>query len=165
MDTSDIEKILNYLCQELGGEWLIAGGSLVRLAFDSSRGTEDLDLMRVKDSAQSNDASRNKLYQWLIARGLGPEWVNDAMEPFVREADGWEGQLVLLREGTKGKIYRPSLTLFVFLKLRRGTDIDIEDIKKAIPFCKEGFDPSVFKKWNHPNVKKNFARVERLLLG
>lgn len=164
METKEVEEILSHICQEIGGDWLLAGGALVKIEFDSTRGTEDIDIMRLNHPTLSDEATRNLLFKWLIQRGSGPEWVNPALEPFVREADGWENQIILLREGKKGKVFRPTLTLFAFLKLRRGTDIDIRDILKAIPHCPEGFDLMTFKKWNHPTAQKNFKRVEKELL-
>ncbi len=39
LDSSQLEEILNYLTDGLGGDWLLTGGSLVRLNFDADRGS------------------------------------------------------------------------------------------------------------------------------
>jgi hypothetical protein len=163
MESKTIDEILNYLCEELGGEWLITGGSLVRLSFDAQRGTEDLDLVRISHKDLSDDAAKNQLFKWLIARGLGPEWVNSAVEPFVQEISDWKSELVFFKKGAKGIIFRPNLTLFIYLKLRRGTEIDLLDIQKAIPKCPEGFNESKFLKWSNPELNKKFFNVRSRL--
>lgn len=43
MESKTLNEVLDYLGNELGGDWLLAGGSLVRLKFDATRGTEDMD--------------------------------------------------------------------------------------------------------------------------
>lgn len=152
MDSLTIETILDYLRNELGGDWLLTGGSLVRLSFDASRGTEDVDLMRIAHPSLSDEASRNALFRWLIARGLGPEWVNSTVEPFVREVSEWRDEIVPLLDGPKGRIFRPTLTLFAHLKLRRGTDVDLADIRAAARSCPEGFDQAKFRRWSDPDT-------------
>ncbi len=156
MDSQRIDEILDYLVNDLGGDWFLTGGALVRIAFDPERGTEDVDFVRVRHPTLSDEASRNQLFQWLIARGLGPEWVNPAVEPFVREVPLWESETVLLRHGSKGTVLRPNLTLFVYLKLRRGTEVDLRDIQVAKPLCAEGFDEKKLRRWASPSVLQRF---------
>lgn len=151
MESKTIEEVLAFLCENLGGDWLLTGGALVRLNFDENRGTEDLDLVRIRHPELSDEAAKNQLFKWLIQRGLGPEWVNSAVEPFVREVEEWDREVVLLRDGPRGKIFRPCLTLFVYLKLRRGSEIDLADIQKAAENCVERFDEAKFLTWAKGN--------------
>jgi hypothetical protein len=164
MESKTLDEILNYLCESIGGDWLLTGGSLVRLSFDASRGTEDVDLVRLRHPTLSDEAARNELFRWLIARGLGPEWVNTAVEPFVKEVAGWERELVLLRQGSVGALFRPNLTFFAYLKLRRGTSIDLEDVRKAVRKCPEGFDEAKFRGWASEELWARF-QGERINLG
>jgi hypothetical protein len=41
MEATTLEKFLQYLIDDIGGDWLLAGGSLVRLIFDETRGAEE----------------------------------------------------------------------------------------------------------------------------
>lgn len=164
MDTKQIDEILTYLTDQLGGDWLLAGGSLVRLVFDGSRGTEDIDLARMRESPHlSRDAALASLYQKLIADGLGPEWVNTALEPFVAAVPDWMDHVVLLKEGGMGRIFRPTLTLFAFLKLRRGTDIDMQDVRAAARACPEKFDEHQFMAWADPLLQARYLAAKSSL--
>jgi hypothetical protein len=146
MEAKLLEQILTYLCDELGGEWLLTGGSLVRIDHPSL----------------SDEAARNALFRWLIDRGLGPEWVNTAVEPFVREVPSWEQELAVLREGARGRVYRSNLTLFTYLKLRRGSEIDLTDVVKAMSACPEGLDENKLAGWATPEVA---ARLKKLRIS
>jgi len=156
LDLEKTEEIVDFLTNHLGGDWLLTGGSLVRLKFDVSRGTEDVDIVRMSHPDLSDEASREKLFSWLIDKGLGPEWVNTAVEPFVKEILNWKNEVVEIYSGSKGKVFRPNITLFVYLKLRRGTEIDLEDIKTVAPKCRESFDELKFRSWASTKV------IERL---
>lgn len=163
MEAKTLEEILSYLTDTLGGDWLLAGGALVRLSFDASRGTEDVDFARMSHPELSPELSLTHFYRWLISRGLGPEWVNTAVEPFVHEVPSWKDETVLVRSGLKGKIFRPTLTLFAYLKLKRATAVDLEDIRKAIPHCPEGFDEKKLLGWADENLRRTYGRHKSFL--
>lgn len=153
--SKQLDEILSFLVEELGGDWLLTGGALVCLNFDESRGTEDVDLARIRHLEISPEASLQKLYQWLIQRGLGPEWVNTAVEPFVQEVPDWKNESIVIRQGAKGRVFRPNLTLFTYLKLRRGTEIDLTDVERASEKCPEGFHEKKFHTWPVTEKMKN----------
>lgn len=48
METAKLTQMLDILCQEIGGDWLLTGGSLVRFDIDPARGTEDIDLVNIR---------------------------------------------------------------------------------------------------------------------
>jgi hypothetical protein len=159
MENEKVESVLRYLCDTLGGDWLLAGGSLVRLIFDARRGTEDIDLARVAHPVLSEESALNRLYVHVRSLGLGPEHVNPAFQAFLRQVPDWMGELVLLREGARGRIYRPSLTLFAYLKLLRGTPIDVEDVRSAVACLGPGeFMESRFRAWAAPEIQERFER-------
>jgi len=96
---------------------------------------------------------------------LTPEHVNSAADFFVRQVLGWESELVLLSQGKVGRVYRPSLTLYACLKLGRGSEIDVEDLRYAVISCGSGeFDERKFLSWASPDVKSRF-RACRASLG
>ena len=167
MDSTTLEKLLTHLIDEVGGDWLVAGGTLVRLIFDSSRGTEDIDLLRIRHPVDSNEVSLDKLYQFALSIGSGPEWINTAMAPFVRAAPGWESHIVPLRRGKSGTLHRPTLTLFAYLKLERGSEIDIQDLEKAFQLTQkrpEEFSEKTLEGWLSLEGKKLWLTLRPRLL-
>ncbi|MEK6706436.1 MAG: hypothetical protein AABZ06_11680 [Bdellovibrionota bacterium] len=160
MDKRGIIEIIDFLVNKLGGDWFLTGGALVKISFDESRGTEDVDLLRIRHPRLSDEGAKNKLFRWLIDRGLGPEWVNTAVEPFVREVPKWEDETVLIKQGKLGCVFRPNLTLFVYLKLRRASEIDIKDIQTALQCCPEGLDEEKLLHWPNEKVHKNYLKFK-----
>jgi len=49
----------------------------------------------------------------------------------------------------------------VYLKLRRGSEIDLADIRKAIPKCPEGFDSKKFNAWANPALSAKFESIRK----
>jgi len=168
MDEQTLEKLLKNLVDEVGGDWLLAGGALVRLVFDANRGTEDIDLMRISHPEDSMEVSLNLIFRHAIEQGLGPEWINTAMTPFVRMATGWESELVLLRTGKKGRLHRPTLTLFTFLKLERGSEVDLKDIqaafRKLAPRDPAEFSEEKLRSWLSPQASVTWQTHRTRLL-
>ena len=70
--------------------------------------------------------------------GLPVEAVNSAADFFVHRIAGWERETELFRQGARGRIMRPTATLFLLLKLRRLTEQDLDDclmlLAKKPPF-------------------------------
>jgi len=161
MDEVIIKEVVAYLCNDLGGDWFLTGGSLVRLKFDDTRGTEDMDFVQISHFNLSEVSAKNELYKWLIKKGLGPEWINDAVEPFVRQVSDWKNELVEIESGLVGKVFRPNLTLFVYLKLNRASDIDLKDILIVAPQCHEGFDEKKFRTWVDQKILNRFEKHRR----
>lgn len=71
--TEQAKEILRFLCDDLGGDWLLIGGTLVRLYFDSIRGTEDIDLVRIRHPELSDDASRERLLMSCVLGSIRSE--------------------------------------------------------------------------------------------
>ena len=146
METSKINGLLDELCQKVGGKWLLTGGSLIQLEIDSHRATEDIDLVSIDHESLSDVAAQDEMFKAAIRIGLSPESVNSAASFFVHRLPSWKNQLVILRSGIKGTIFRPNLTLFLALKLARATEIDLSDIAAAInAYDSKEFDFELFK--------------------
>lgn len=45
MEAAKVEALIEDICQNVGGEWLLLGGSLVQLEYDGGRATADIDLL------------------------------------------------------------------------------------------------------------------------
>ncbi len=149
-----VSLLLDDLCQNVGGEWLLLGGALALHLFESKRITHDIDIVPIKDQVGPLDLKI--LFERAKLLSLSPEQVNSAVLHFLEECEGWQKHLVCVQKGQKGKIFRPSLSLYMALKLNRGTAIDVEDVERAINYCpKTEFQDAYFQVWANAKAKKH----------
>ncbi len=161
METTKIEAILDHLCQNIGGDWLLVGGALVQLHINAERATEDIDLAFISHSKKTLNLAQNELFQYSMQNlNIGPESVNLAVDFFLNEISDWRENCVLIQSGTQGRIFRPNLSLFVALKMRRASTIDINDIKEAMKlFPRPEFDEHKIAKWLNDERFELFKKV------
>src|SRR4051812_34259178 len=120
MEKEISSAIIDRICQSIGGKWLILGGALVQLYYNGERATEDLDLVSMGHPEKSKEILQNDLFQFALKNfQMGPEFMNLAVEFFLKDLQGWENEIILFKKGDVGEVYRPSLTLFCALKIRR----------------------------------------------
>ncbi|HLX08268.1 MAG TPA: nucleotidyl transferase AbiEii/AbiGii toxin family protein [Thermoanaerobaculia bacterium] len=123
-----IEQVLANLADRLDGDWLLVGGALVALWLEPRRVTEDIDLVSITGTQEH----RYQLMQAAAAASLSIEAVNSAADFFVRRIPGWHQEIELFRTGASAKIYRPTPTLFLLLKIGRLSDQDLADCHAMI---------------------------------
>lgn len=123
------ELFLKTITEELDGDWLLIGGSLLSLLKVSDRITSDIDLCPIDE--MTNDKRLN-LMEIAQKCGLGVEAINPSADFFLRSIPNWKNAIVLYLVGKKGKIFRPSLDLYFKLKLNRRSESDIEDCFKYL---------------------------------
>lgn len=95
-----------------------------RLLMRKSRATSDIDLCSIDELSNEKRVSLMKLAE---QAGLSIEAINPAADYFLKQIPYWKNSLVILQEGKKGNLYRPSLELYIELKMSRSTDTDIKD--------------------------------------
>lgn len=158
VDSEKLRQVLGGICQKIGGDWLLAGGSLVQLLFDSNRGTQDIDLVNIRHDHLAETPLQTELFLLAKSLGLTPENLNSAVSFFVRQVPGWQSQIVEIAAGPKGKIYRPTLTLFVYLKLGRASEIDLADIRSAVKVCgRHEFDSELYDSWADVKLREKLV--------
>lgn len=123
LDRARIDATIQAAADRLSGDWLLLGGALVALWLEPRRVTEDIDLVGFSDTT----ADRLALMQLAQDLGLPIEAVNSAADFFVKRIPDWRAQVELFRQGTRARIFRPTPTLFVLLKLRRLSSQDLTD--------------------------------------
>lgn len=115
---------LESMITELEGDWVLIGGSLLAVINAESRLTSDIDLCSIDELSNEKRISLMKLAE---KAGLSIEAINPAADYFLKKIPNWKNSIVILKNGTKGNLYRPSLELYIALKLGRSTDTDIKD--------------------------------------
>lgn len=159
-----IRAFLDALPDHLDGEWILLGGALVALLLDGDRGTEDIDLVPRHDTT----GARLRLLSAGDALGLGVEAVNSAAAFFLMRLDGWQDDLLLLRQQEDLTIWRPGPRLFVRTKLGRMSERDLADCLLMLDAEGAGLDWSRVRQeaealQEHTDQPATHARRARLL--
>jgi predicted nucleotidyltransferase len=123
LDAPRLERVVQQIADQLRGDWLLIGGALVALWLDGRRVTEDVDLVGLEETG----ATRLGLLSVASTLGLPVEALNSAADFFVAQIPDWREHLVVFRTGRSGRIFRPTPTLFLLLKLRRLSSRDLDD--------------------------------------
>ncbi len=145
IDSKLMKKFMERAVQQLEGEWIVIGGTVLPLLGIDLRITVDIDLVNL-DIKNSN---RQSLQLMEIAESLGlpVETINQAGSYFLSKIDDVRDHLILFQESKKCKIYRPDSYLFLKLKIARLSQSDFEDCSAFVDH-----DPDDFK-----NNKKAIA--------
>jgi hypothetical protein len=113
--------VVQAVADRLPGDWLLVGGGLVALWLSPRRLTEDVDVVAMEGG------DRLALLGLALDLGLPVEALNSAADFFVRRIADWREQVELFRPGARGRIFRPSPTLFLLLKIGRLSGQDLRD--------------------------------------
>jgi hypothetical protein len=141
LDRGRLDEIVDAIAERLPGEWLLVGGALAALWLEPRRTTEDVDVVGLGGTT----GERMALMQLAGELDLPVEALNSAADFFVRRIEGWRDEVEPFRQGSRGRIYRPTVTLFVLLKLRRLSEPDLADCLAAVARARTDglrFDPS-----------------------
>lgn len=159
-----MQKFLAEACRELSGSWILMGGALIPALGLNHRQTVDVDFVAFD---KSDNEARLGLFKLCERLGLGPEAINPAGEFFLKSIPGWQAQLVKLTESNKVTIYRPKFSLFIKLKLARGTESDVADLLAFVDIAKmsrqEALEASASIDANHPEANKLKSKIEAYL--
>ena len=119
-----LKKFLTLAGERLTGKWVLVGGTVLPALGAEYRSTVDIDFVGLP-----LDSPRETLALMQIAEDLGLpiESVNQAAAYFVSKIPDFDASLVLLHKGKNAVIYRPSLELFIRLKLARLSETDLTD--------------------------------------
>lgn len=117
-------KIADKISNEVAGEWLIFGGSSLYLLGIDSRGTIDVDIASFQISTNEDTL---KLMTIAESLNLPVETINQAGSFFLNKIENWQSRCQLFKKGKIGKVYIPSLDLYIGLKASRMSESDLSD--------------------------------------
>ncbi|MEQ8765586.1 MAG: DUF6036 family nucleotidyltransferase [Planctomycetota bacterium] len=123
-----IERVIRAVTDEIEADWLLVGGAAVALWYQESRSTEGVDLVEPSEAP----SHRLELLKTAAALDLPIEALNSAADFFVRIVQRWDEDIVLLRSGARGRLFRPSPTNFLIMKLARLSEQDLEDCRALL---------------------------------
>lgn len=133
LDSKLLKKFLHEAGERLSGRWLLVGGTLLPAVGIDLRSTVDIDFLGIGD-----EEARQQLELMEVAESLGlpVESVNQAAGFFLKKVGFSERDLILLHQGRKAAIFRPSVELFWKLKIGRLSETDVQDCEHYLRFCK-----------------------------
>ena len=121
-----LEQFVILASQELSGDWVLCGASVLPLLGINTRTTWDIDLYGMNDQSQSEIM---KLMDLVGSLGVPAECINVSGGYYLSKIPNFSEHLVLLQE-SQAKIYRPDFYLFSQLKLKRFSEVDLLDCQE-----------------------------------
>lgn len=137
-----LKKFLKLASEELEGEWLLVGGTLLPAVGIDIRPTIDIDLIGLGPKEKMQNLELMALAEKL---GLSIETINQAAEFFVAKKKPSKSDMIKLLAGRKVTIYRPTVAFYWSLKLSRLTENDYMDCQHYLQYCKGQKDKINFK--------------------
>lgn len=174
MITSDqYQNFIGRVVDELEGDWLVIGGSLLAMINSEYRVTSDIDICPIDEMTNEK---RLHLMDIADQLKLPIEAINPAADFFVRQIPHWKSSIVLLKKGKKGQLYRPDIELYFKLKFSRLSESDVEDCilflnwhsKSLLKFNKNTLLNMVVDKEKleiNPSVSVSLQKLKKLLVA
>ena len=164
MDRKLLHRFVKLMADRVRGQWVIIGGAVLPLLDASSRYTEDIDIVGPSSSTQKDTLALMNIAQELK---LPIEAINQAASFFLHKISRWQDELVLIHKGKGIRIFRPTPTLFLLLKISRLSEYDLEDCLNMMKYAnlkKEVIDVKRVSKAIQEEIKKssNQTKTKRL---
>ena len=118
INSSQYQDLFKSITSELEGDWVVTGGTLLELINTDARVTSDIDLCSIDELTNQKRMALMKLVEMA---GFSVESLNPSADYFLKQIPDWEKSIVLLQSGEKGNLFRPTLELYIHLKLQRAT--------------------------------------------
>lgn len=142
LDRKLLERFLRLAGDDLEGDFILIGGTVLIALGVEHRTTTDIDLIGKTKKEQAQTLRLMELSEKL---GLAVESINQAGALFLTRIPKYEERLVLMHEGKTARIFRPDATLYLLLKLRRLSESDLSDCLQWLKWCE--------KQDEHPDKK------------
>lgn len=137
-----LKKFLKLASEELEGQWLLVGGTLLPAVGIDIRPTMDIDLVGLGPKEKMQNLELMTIAEKL---GMSIEIINQAAEFFVARKKPSKSDMITLITGPKATIYRPTVELYWSLKIHRLTETDSLDCQHYLQYCKGQKDKINFK--------------------
>ncbi len=165
LNSTLLRKFIKRAGDQLSGDWILIGGTLLPLLGIDYRVTTDIDLIPL-GNRKGNEGLLD-LMKLAESLGLPVETINSAGLYFLEKIQGYSQQLLVLHRGRSATIYRPNINLFIHLKIGRMTESDLSDCLQMIQIThsqKEPMDPALVELIDRElkTHRDNAARIDKL---
>ncbi|MFK8137981.1 MAG: hypothetical protein AB8E15_06455 [Bdellovibrionales bacterium] len=140
-----LEQFVLLASQRLRGDWVVCGASILPLLGINARTTWDIDFFGLDNPSQNES---HKLMEIAESLGVPPECISSSAGFYLKKEKNFRAHLIEMNKNKDTTIFRPDLFLFTQLKLKRLTEVDLQD-------C---IDLAIFEK----NKKTNFRKTKIL---
>jgi len=140
IDVTLLKKFLKLAGDQLTGDWVLMGGTVLPLLGIHYRTTVDIDLVGTTEKQLTQNL---KLMEIAETLKLPVETINQAGAYFLHKLPNFRDHLIVLHHGKHATLFRPDLELFIELKMDRLSDTDYHDCVEFIRYVKannESFD-------------------------
>ena len=137
LDSKSLNIFLKKAAKELVGDWVLLGGTLLPALGVDVRVTTDIDIICLDESTNKQQLVLMELAE---SMKIPPESINMAAEYFFRKVGHKKEDLIPLVKGPRCVIYRPSVTLYLLLKIARLTESDLLDCESMILYAKKNHE-------------------------
>jgi hypothetical protein len=164
LDSKLLEKFLRKASQDLKGEWLLTGGTLLPAVGIDLRATVDIDFIGLGQKEKNQSLELMNLASEL---GLSIESINQAASFFLSKIKYSNDDLIVLKKTKACTIFRPSFLLYFKLKVPRLSETDVQDCEAYFKYCisvSDFIDKKAILNFMKESLKKaqNETKVERL---
>lgn len=171
LDSKRLKEFLTLAGDQLSGDWILLGGTLLPAVGLNVRTTVDIDFVSLGKTDNSQTLALMTIADSL---GLPVETINSAASFFLEKLSYSKEDLLVLHKGRTAKIFRPSVSLYWRLKLARLSDSDLVDCQHYYNFCMSQKDPINIKELeqsltvalkNNPTKEKKdkLSKLQKLL--
>ena len=150
-----MKKFLTVAGEQLKGEWLLIGGTVLPILGIDLRVTTDIDLIPL--NSKFSNSSVLELMKLAEKLDLPIEAINHAGLYFLEKISDYRDCLVILHKGNSATIYRPDVNLFLRLKMARLTESDLQDCLEFLKYAQRVGEKLNLESF-HREYKKEFAR-------
>jgi len=164
LDSKILKKFLTLASDQLTGNWILIGGTLLPALGLDVRSTMDIDFV-----AEDTESTNQTLLLMGIAEQLKlpVETINQTGAYFLKKIPDYKERLILMKQGKQASIFRPELDLYIELKANRLTETDLQDCFSYLKFCKkkkEKFDSKKTISFLKKRIRseKNIEKTNRL---
>lgn len=102
-----MERFVALATERIRGDIVVLGGAVLPLVGIAHRVTHDVDVA-------APDGAALDLFRIAEDLGMPPEAVNLAASFFLHRIPEWPEHLILVREGSAGRVYRPDATCIFY---------------------------------------------------
>jgi hypothetical protein len=141
-----LKKFLKLASETLTGEWVFVGGTVLPSLGVEHRPTVDIDFVALQPS---NNDQTLKLMSIAEKLALPVESINQAASYFFFKTKYQKEDLIPLLQEKNCIIYRPSVTLFLILKIQRMSPTDLDDCREMLRYAKKLKEPLATARVKH----------------